>query len=444
MNLRVNPINSINGEVKAPPSKSYSHRAFIAASLAEGVSIIKKPLIVGDVEVSIEILKKLGVKILKEGKDTYIVEKMNKTYKKRDQVLDCRNSGTSIRIFSALSLLIEGGLSFKGRFLRRKRPILPLLDSLKKLGADYQLTKNKLFIHRIKNNCDKIKIRGDISSQFITALLMICPLLICEKEDFITIEVNTPIVSYPYVEITKHILESFGINIFEELNAEKIGKYYISTQQNYRTQIFEIPGDFSSIANIIAATIISPEDSQVVIDNLNFKKPQGDKKIIELLQDFGANIEIDQKTNRIIVYGNRNKNTLKGLDIDIYENPDLFPILAVVGAFAKNKTTLFNASNLRLKESDRISIVARELAKMGVKVKEDKDKLIVYHCKKLKGSKINHEEDHRIAMAFTIAALYADSISIINNIEIIKDSYPNFIYDLQTLGAKILSEDEFI
>jgi len=438
MNLRVNPIKSINGEVKAPPSKSYSHRAFIAASLAEGVSIIKKPLIVGDVEVSIEILKKLGVKILKEGKDTYIVEKVNKTFIKSDQVLDCRNSGTSIRIFSALSLLIDGGLSFKGKFLRRKRPILPLLDSLKELGGEYQLTKKALFIHRIKNNCDKIKIRGDISSQFITALLMICPLLICEKKDFITIEVITPIASYPYVEITKHILESFGINIFEELNTEKIGKYYISSQQNYRTQIFEIPGDFSSIANIIAATIISPEDSQVVIDNLNFKKPQGDKKVIEILQEFGANIEIDQKRNRLIVYGNRNKNTLKGLDIDIYENPDLFPILAIVGAFAKNKTTLYNASNLRLKESDRISIVARELTKMGVKVKEYKDKLTVYHCKKLKGSKIDHEEDHRIAMAFTIAALYADSISKINKIEIIEDSYPNFIYDLQTLGAKIV------
>ncbi len=438
MNLQINPVNSLNGEIKAPPSKSYSHRAFIAASLAEGVSIIKKPLIVGDMEVSIEILKKLGVKILKEGIDTYIVEKMNKTYKKCDQVLDCRNSGTSIRIFSALSLLIDGGLSFKGKFLRRKRPILPLLDSLKELGAEYQLTRKKLFIHRIKNTCDKIKIRGDISSQFITALLMICPLLICEKKDFITIEVITPIASYPYVEITKHILESFGINIFEELNAEKIGKYYISCQQNYRTQIFEVPGDFSSIANIIAATILSPEDSQVVIDNLNFKKPQGDKKVIEILQEFGAKIEIDQKNNRLIVYGNRNKNALRGLDIDISENPDLFPILAIVGAFAKNKTTLYNASNLRLKESDRIAITARELTKMGVKVNEDKDKLTIYHCKKLKGSKIDHEEDHRIAMAFTIAGLYADSISKINNIEIIKDSYPNFIYDLQTLGAKIV------
>ncbi|MFX1494456.1 MAG: 3-phosphoshikimate 1-carboxyvinyltransferase, partial [Promethearchaeota archaeon] len=126
------------------------------------------------------------------------------------------------------------------------------------------------------------------------------------------------------------------------------------------------------------------------------------------------------------------------LDIDISENPDLFPILAIVGAFAKNKTTLYNASNLRLKESDRISMVARELTKMGVKVKEDHDTLTIYHCKKLKGSKIDHEEDHRIAMAFTIAALYANSISKINNIEIIRDSYPNFINDLQTLGAKIL------
>jgi 3-phosphoshikimate 1-carboxyvinyltransferase len=247
----------------------------------------------------------------------------------------------------------------------------------------------------------------------------------------------SPITSYPYIEITKHVLDSFGINIIEDLNHEKVGRYYINNPQSYRTQIFEIPGDFSSVANIIAATILSPEDSKVIIHGLNFEKPQGDKKIIEILLSMGANIQTEEKENRIIVYGNRNKFVLRGLDINIRENPDLFPVLAIVGAFAKGNTTLYNASTLKVKESNRISVVAKQLTKMGVRVKQEKDRLTIYHCKELKGSIINHEQDHRIAMAFIIASLYADSSSQISNVKIIGDSYPNFIADLNKLGAKI-------
>jgi len=437
MNTKINPIKFLNGEIIAPPSKSYSHRVFIAASLAEGISIIKNPLTVGDVGITIEILKKLGIKILRVGNNTYMVKRIEKTLKRSEEVLDCKNSGTSIRIFSVLSLLVEGGLSFTGDFLTKERPILPLLESLNELGAKYKLSEKILTITRVNNNCNIIRIPGDISSQFITSLLMICPMLKCENKEYITIEVISPIISYPYIEITKYVLDSFGINILEDLNHEKVGRYFINTPQIYRTQVFEIPGDFSSIANIIAATILSPEDSKVIIQGLNFEKPQGDRKIIEILRKMGANIQIEQKENRIIVYGNRNKFVLKGLDIDVHENPDLFPVLAIIGAFAKGKTTLYNGPNLEMKESNRMSVVAKLLTKMGVKVKQEKSKLTVYYCKKLKGSIINHEQDHRIAMAFIIASLYADSSSQINNIKIVADSYPDFIADLNKLGAKI-------
>jgi 3-phosphoshikimate 1-carboxyvinyltransferase len=138
-----------------------------------------------------------------------------------------------------------------------------------------------------------------------------------------------------------------------------------------------------------------------------------------------------------LIRGNINKYSLNGIDIDMYDTPDLFPILAVIGAFAKGKTTLYNASNLRLKESDRIFCTARELKKMGVKVEESDDKLIIYHCENLKGIEINHESDHRIAMAIMVAALYADTPSKIANVEIVKDSYPEFLNDLIKIGAKI-------
>ncbi len=437
MNLKILPIKQLNGKIIAPSSKSYSHRAFIAASLGNGISIIKNPLITGDVKVTIDILKLLGVKILEETKNSYIVRKGRDFLKPIREIIDCKNSGTSIRVFSALSLLIDGGLSLTGEFINRKRPIIPLLEALKCIGGEYELLEDKLKIQRKSKGCNKIKIQGDISSQFITALLFISSIILCENRNYIDIEITTPLVSYPYIQITLEVLRSFGINIFEKLDEEKKCKYLITCGQNYRPQRFEIPGDFSSAAFIIVAATLSKEDSMVIINNLNIKNPQGDKRIIEILQEMGAKITINDVDNQVIIEGNINKNPLKGIEIDCVDIPDLFPILSVVGAFAQGKTTLYNASNLRLKESNRISVMARELNKMGVKVEEVEDRLTIYHCDDLKGFEINHENDHRIAMACCISALYSNSDSLVKGIEIVRDSYPSFIEDLKELGANI-------
>ena len=437
MDLNIHPTLGLNGEIKAPGSKSYSHRAFIAASLAEGVSTLTNPLTSGDVGVTINLLKMLGVNILEKSNNTYLVEKTITSFKAMKNVLDCKNSGTTIRIFTALSTIVEGGLSFTGEFLKRSRPILPLLDALKSLGMDYKLTKTALRIWRTKNICETIKIRGDVSSQFITALLIASPLLKCPKKDQIEIEITTPLVSYPYIKITLDVLKIFNVNVQERLDAEKKGKYYIPCNQTYRPQTYEIPGDFSSAAFFIAAAAISPNDSKVVINNLDLRNPQGDKELIEILRQMGAHIDINEKKNQVIVYGNIKKCPLKGLKVNCREIPDLFPILSVIGAYAEGKTLLYNASNLRLKESDRINVMARELLKMGVKVREGTDELTIYNCKSLKGSKIDHQNDHRIAMACSIAALYADSSSLTKNIEITEDSYPSFVEDLIKIGANV-------
>ena len=436
MNLKINPSPSLNGEITAPGSKSYSHRVFIAASLAEGVSVIKNPLTTGDVAVTMNILRELGVKIIEASGNRVIVGKGNEFFKFNESILDCKNSGTSLRIFTALALLIEGGLYLTGEFLRLKRPILPLLESLKALGAEYDLTEEVLHVRRVKTICNTISIRGDISSQFITALLMICPKMKCETDEFITLKITTPLVSYPYVQITLDVLKSFSVKIQETLNENKMGKYAILNNQKFRLQVYEIPGDFSSAAFIIAATVLSKENSTVIINKINLEKPQGDKRIIDILLEMGANIQLNQDKNQVIVKGNLSKYPLKGIDIDCHDIPDLFPILSVVGAFT-DKTTLFNAGGLRLKESDRLSAMARELAKMGVKVEESQDKLTIFRCEEIKGAKIDHENDHRIAMACCIAALNGSSSSVVDNIEIVKDSYPGFIDDLLKLGANI-------
>ncbi len=435
MSLKINPMtNSLNGEITAPGSKSYSHRAFIAASLADGISIIKNPLTSGDVAFTLKILELLGVRILRRSDNTYIIKRSKDKYKAIKKPFDCGNSGTTLRIFSALSLIIEGGLILKGDFLKLNRPIQPLLNSLRQLGAEFNLSKKKLKIKRVQEVCEKVQIQGDLSSQFITALLFLCPLLKCKKKDFIEIELTSPLVSKPFVQITLDILETFGINI--QANFET-GKFYITSEQNYRSQSYDIPGDFSSAANIIAAAVLSKKPSSVIINNLVFENKQGAKKIIDILEKMGANIEINKINNQVIIKGKLTENQLRGIDIDCTEIPDLFPILSVIGAFADGKTVLYNAYNLRLKESDRITTMARELRKMGVQVTEEDDKLTIFHCDKLKGISINHSNDHRIAMACSIAALYADSISTMQRSEIVNDSYPSFFKDLKKLGVQI-------
>ena len=435
MNLKINPIsNSLNGEIIAPGSKSYSHRAFIAASLADGISIIKNPLKSGDVEVTMNILKVLGVKILEKTDNTYIIKSGKASYRSYKKTLDCGNSGTTIRIFSALSLLFESGLSFSGEFFKLNRPILPLLKSLEQIGAVFKLSGGKLTIKRKKVLCNKIKIQGNISSQFITALLMLCPQLKCENKDFFEIELTTPLVSKPFVDITLDVLETFGINI--QANFE-IGRFYITNDQTYRSQSYTIPGDFSSAAFIIAAAILSKKPSSIIINNLSIKNSQGDKKILDILREMGASIKIEEEKDQITVIGDPKQHLLKGLEIDCIDIPDLFPVLAVIGAFAEGKTVLYNISHLRLKETDRIAAMARELGKMGVEFIEEEDKLTVFHCDKLNGIIINHNNDHRIAMACSIAALNAVSSSQIPNSEIVNDSYPSFFEDLKELGAQI-------
>jgi len=435
MDIEIYPLtNNLMGEITAPGSKSYSHRAFIAASLAEGISVIKNPITTGDAAITMKNLRNLGVKIIKSSDNSYIVKRDQESFKKNKFPLDCGNSGTSIRIFSALSLLVKGGLILTGDFLKLKRPIIPLLNALKNLGAKYVISDDKVKIKRIKILCNKVKIPGNITSQFITALLVVCPLLVCKDKDFIEIELTTPLVSAPFVKITLDVLNTFGINIQEDLEKRK---FYITTEQNYRAQSYDIPGDFSSSAFIIAAAVLSHKSSKVRINNLSMFNHQGDKKIVEILKGMGANIEFDETKKQVIVNGDLTIYPLNGLEIDCSDIPDLFPILSVVGAFAKGKTVLYNARHLRLKESDRISSMARELTKMGINVLEEDDKLTIFHCEILKGVVFDHENDHRVAMACTIAALYATSNSKIKNIHIVKDSYPSFLDDLVKIGAQV-------
>ena len=235
MDIEIYPIKSLKGQITAPPSKSYSHRAFIIAGLTEAISVIKNPLTTGDVAVTIDALRSLGVRILKEGKDKYLLDFEKKWLKTPEEAIDCKNSGTTIRILSALGLLLKDGVRLKGEFLKRRRPIEPLLEALTQLGAECKFSSEEILVKPLNVAPKKIQIQGDISSQFITALLLISPLINCTEKNFTTIEITSPLTSYPYIQITLDMLEQAGIAIKPDISRNLMGKYTIPCSQKFRS-----------------------------------------------------------------------------------------------------------------------------------------------------------------------------------------------------------------
>lgn len=435
MDLEIFPIKTLSGKVKVPPSKSYSHRAFFIAGLAEAISVINNPLTVGDVEVTINALKSLGVKILKEKENKFLVNFQKSKFIAPEVPIDCKNSGTTFRILCALGLLLENGIRLTGEFLKRKRPIQPLLEAIKQLGAVIEVNEDEISIKPVNVIPKRIKLPGDVSSQFITALLLITPLLKCKGSDATIIELTTPLTSHPYIYLTLDMLDRAGITIKQEISKSLMGNLIIPCSQNYRGQVYDIPGDFSSAAYIFGAATLAENDLNVIISNLDFDSPQGDREIISYLREMGANILINPHEKMVKIKKGINKSPLEDFSIDCRETPDLFPILAVMGCFTNKVMKLTNIKNIRSKESDRVSGIARELKKMGANLEEHEDQLIIKENTKLNGADLNHGDDHRIAMALIVAAMFAESNSYITNVEIIEDSYPTFIEDLQKLGA---------
>ncbi|ENN95686.1 3-phosphoshikimate 1-carboxyvinyltransferase [Methanocaldococcus villosus KIN24-T80] len=421
--LIVKKTEHLEGKVNAPPSKSYTHRAVIGASLAEGVSKIKYPLWGEDCLASVRGCESLGAKV-KLDKDVWFIEGGN--FKTPDDVINVGNSGTTLRILTSISSLIPKGYAIlTGDSSIRKRPMQPLLDALKQININAFSSKLNgtapIIVESGKINGNVVKIRGDISSQFITSLLMLLPF---NKEDS-EIILTTPLKSKPYIDVTIDILDKFGIKVDE---TEK--GFLVYGNQRYRPIDYIIEGDYSSSSYIIAAGILI--NSHIEIYNLFKDSKQGDKAIIEIVKDMGADIKV--KKDCVIVEGEYN---LRGIDVDIKDIPDLLPTIAVLACFAEGKTEIYNGEHVRYKETDRIKACYTELKKMGANIKEKEDGLIIEGVKKLKGARLNTYNDHRLVMAFTVAGLKAEGESIIEGEEAVKVSFPNFIEVMKSLGANI-------
>lgn len=405
----------IKGIIQAPPSKSYTHRFLIIGLLSEGRTRLVNPLTSGDTKTTLEAVKAFGAKVYSE---TLVSDGEPK---EPDKIINCRRSGTTLRFSTAVAALVDGLTILTGYRQLKRRPIYPLINSLKQLGIKAYLRSGNLPIAIIGGKKyirkHRVEIKGNISSQFISALLIVAPKI------GLHITVNGDLVSKPYVDMTMKCMREAGIKI-EAKGYEE----FVIRKENYKASTFKIPGDYSSAAFILALGALY---GKIRVKGLEKDDIQADKAIITLLKEMGANVKI--YNNEVEV----RESSLKGIEIDCKDMPDLVPILAVLGAYADGKTVIKGVKHIRFKETDRIQAIALNLSRMGAKVKTLNDGLEIIGKNRLRGSVLNSFSDHRIAMATTIAALGAEGRSILINPVCVKDSYPQFFYELSRLGCEV-------
>jgi 3-phosphoshikimate 1-carboxyvinyltransferase len=410
--------SELKGEILIPASKSHTIRAVAMAGIAEGTSILRNYLVSADAISCINGLKEFGATITEKGKELTITG-TGGLPKSTCKKIDVGNSGTSLRILTGLASLANFPIIFDGDKSIRSRPMTPLLSALEKLGAEIHSTDGKCpFTIKGPIMGGKTTVNG-ISSQFLTSLLFACPLAADDTE--IIVE---NLHERPYVEITLDWLRKLNIK-FEK---KELDWFRIPGGQKYKAFERSIPADFSSATFSACAAAVT--GSEVLIKGLDFADHQGDKAIFDYLKDMGA--IITHTSQGVIVKGGE----LKGIDINMNSTPDALPAMAIAGCFARGTTRLLDVAQARLKECDRIAAVATELTKMGGKVEELKDGLII-HQSTLSGTNVHGYDDHRMVMALAIAGLAASGDTVIDTAESVGVTYPDFVEDMKALGAKI-------
>jgi 3-phosphoshikimate 1-carboxyvinyltransferase len=420
MDVVVESTNHLEGAVSAPPSKAYTHRMIIAALLSNGTSKIVNPLGSDDTQATLDAIKALGAKVeLNENCWTIHGQEQLKT---PSNPIDCRESGSTLRFMIPVAALAPKSTTFLFGASFEKRPVAPLLNSLKELGVESEIQQTGGSAVKVQGGGirgGRTSIRGDISSQFISGLLFACP----NAQGDTQISLTTPLESSGYVGMTLEVLIDHGI---EGAVGPELSKLWIPSNQTYKPCDHVVPGDFSSAAFLLAAAAVT--DSKVTVNNLDYQTAQGDRAIVQILQEMGASIEVG--TNYVTVKGGQ----LGAVDIDAKDIPDLVPICAVLACYAGDTSEIFNAKRLRYKESDRLESICSELKKMGADIEVQNDGLTIT-ASKLHGATIDPHNDHRIAMACAVAALGAKGKTVVQNVECINKSYPHFFGDLRVIGA---------
>lgn len=419
--------SALSGSARIPGSKSHTIRAVVIASLAQGESIIREPLDSLDTLACVRVCRGLGAQIRAEaGAASWAVIGTGGRLATPEDVLDVGNSGTTLYITLSTAALGHGWSVFTGDEQTRRRPAGPLLDALCSLGAEAFSTRG--------NGLAPIVVRGPLrgghasipcpTSQYLTSLLLNCPL----AEGYT--EIDVPLLNeQPYVEMTLGWLDRQGIRY----QREGFRRFQIPGGQAYKPFDRAIPGDFSSATFFLVAAAITA--SEVTLLGLERADTQGDKAVLDYLAAMGAHVQWLPEGVRI------RGGELRGGEFDLNATPDALPAMAVAACFAVGETRLVNVPQARIKETDRIAVMARELAKMGAHVRELPDGLIVQGGA-LRGAEVDGHGDHRVVMALAVAGMAASGRTEVSTAEAAAVTFPNFVDLMASLGARIRQTGE--
>jgi 3-phosphoshikimate 1-carboxyvinyltransferase len=441
-----------------PPSKSYSHRYLFLALISKGPTRYSNfDLKIGDVKISGEVCKQLGMNIKVKPKNPTTIECIPPNELVSNAIhFRCGNSGTTVRFLVGLSLCIVGKITLSGEFFQKKRPILPMLEAMKKIGAEYSLDENS---HRITLEIPKItsniiEIPGNFSSQFVSGLMLgaaglnlnpsIRKIKGLPDAEFI-IKINPPVVSTPYIELTRHLVRD-RLKIAIDRNYKDFYSVSLDRRKlNWPIEEIIVPGDYSSIAPILAAAVLFGKED-VEFNQFLRDEFQADKNFLSIIKRMGGFIKHQKAQLKIQI---NPKKILKGISINCRNYPDLFPISCVLGVYAEGKSKITKFEHVRYKESDRVEIMLRELKKLEINIRITRSGKTIYIVgpnkpKLRKDYVITGVEDHRILMALVILALgieYNGYSLTIEHVDKIADSYPGFFNDLHHLGAQFKLEN---
>lgn len=425
MKVRVEP-SKLHGDVTAPPSKSYTHRAAALATLSEGVSNVTNPLLSRDTIATIDACRALGAEISK-GRDLAVEGRL--PLKTPDDVINVENSGTTLRIVTSVAALTPKGYAvLTGDDSVRRRPMRPLLDALRTIGVRCWSTRSNgcapIIVEGGGIQGGEVTISGEISSQFVSSLLIAAPL--ARRETVVRIKGRC--VSRPYLDATLKTIQLFDGSVTEE----SPGGFRIPPRQKYSPRSFRVPGDFSSASFILAAGALT--GGVVSVDGFDFSLPQGDSVIIDILRSMGAEVSVEAERGRVTVRGG---GALKGGEFNLVDTPDLLPVVAVLACRAGGRTVIRGVKHARFKETDRVSVLARELPKLGVSVEEKEDGLSVTGSPRLKECTLDSHGDHRMAMIFSIAGFASEYGCWVDGFESVDVSYPGFKEDIRSVGGNL-------
>ncbi len=412
MDIKIIP-SPLVGEVNIPPSKSAAHRALICAALAEGESRVEPFCTSEDIKATAACLKALGMRVEADAKG-YTVGRRETT---KGETLNFNESGSTARFLLPVAAALGADSTAVGQGRLPERPMEALTTLLRQYGVEVSSDRLPITL-KGKMTSGEFALPGNISSQYISGLMLAAPLMEGDTEIIPT----TALESVGYIEMTVDAMTRQGVSVEETDRG-----WRISADQKYKPTDIRIEGDWSQAAFFMAAAAIGGE---VRIHGLDFTSKQGDMAALDVFAAFGADINIE---NGVLVV---RKGTLRGIEVNAADIPDMVPAIAATAAFAAGKTVIHSAERLRIKESDRIKTTLSALTAMGIKTKERADGMVIYGGAP-SGAVIDGAGDHRIVMAFSVAASYASGESRVTGAEAVNKSYPEFFEDFKRLGGRI-------